>query len=210
MKGYVDYMIVLSPSESLGQQIEKHKSDAEQIAGANDGLHAQAHINIKAMPRRKPYMAEPEITGFKNNVRGLPPVTLTADGFDYFTHGDEYRTIYAKIRSTQQTSQWFKALKKAINLKEYLVPHIAIARNIHVTAHDKLWLHFKPIHWVEDFEIDRLTILQREALNNFANWENYLEMPFEARHLVGQALPKQTPPKPLSGNYTKSQQISLF
>ncbi len=77
MKGYVDYMIILSPSESIGQQIEKHKADAEAIIGAYEGLHSKAHISIKAMPRRKPYMAEPEINGLKNNVKLLPPVTLT-------------------------------------------------------------------------------------------------------------------------------------
>jgi 2'-5' RNA ligase len=210
MKGYVDYMIILSPSESVGQQIEKNKSDAEGIIGAYEGLHSKAHISIKSMPRRKPYMAEPEILGLKNNVKLLPPVTLTIDGFDFFAHGDEYRTIYAKIRSTQQTTQWFKALKKAINFKDYLVPHITIARNIHIDAHNKLWPHFKNIRWVEDFEINRLAILQREALNNFAHWENYLEIPFEARHLISEATPKQSLLKPLSGNYTKSQQISLF
>jgi hypothetical protein len=210
MKGYVDYMIILSPSESIGQQIEKHKSDAEGIIGAYEGLHYNAYISIKTMPRRKPYMAEPEIMGLKNNVKLLPPITLTIDGFDFFAHGDEYRTIYAKIRSTQQTTPWFKALKKAINFKDYLVPHITIARNIHIDAHNKLWPNFKNIRWVEAFEINRLTILQREALNNFALWENYLEIPFEARHLVSEAPPKQSLINPLSGNYTKSQQISLF
>jgi 2'-5' RNA ligase len=210
MKGYADYMIVLSPPEGVSEQIEKHKLDAEGIIGAYEGLHSKAHISIKPMPRRKPYMAEPEIAGLKNNLKLLPPVTLTIDGFDFFAHGDEYRTIYAKIRSTHQTTQWFKVLKKGLNIKDYLVPHITIARNIHVTAHQKLWPQFKSIRWVEAFEIGQLTILRREAFNNFAHWEVYLQIPFEARHLASEAPPKQSSVKPLSGNYTKSQQISLF
>ncbi|MDB5026242.1 MAG: 2-5 ligase family protein [Mucilaginibacter sp.] len=210
MKGYADYMMILSPSESISEQMEKHRADVQGIIGAYERLDSKAHISIKPMPRRKPYLAEPEIMGLKNNLKLLPPVTLTIDGFDFFTHGDEYRTIYAKIRSTLQTTRWFKVLKKSLNIKDYLVPHIPIARNIHVSAHNKLWPQFKNMRWVEPFEIGQLTILHCEAFNNFAHWEVYLEIPFEARHLISEAPPKQSLLKPLSGNYAASQQISLF
>jgi 2'-5' RNA ligase len=210
MKGYADYMMVLSPPGTIGEQIAKYKADAAEMIGAYESQHSKAHITIKPMPRRKPYMAEPEIRGLKNNLQLLPPVSLTVDGFDFFTHGDEYRTLYAKIRSTGQTTQWFKALKKVLNIKDYLVPHITIARNIHVSAHTKLWPHFKKIDWVEDFEIAQLTILHRQAFETFAPWEIYLEITFEARHLISEAPPKSSLIKPLNGNYSASGQISLF
>jgi 2'-5' RNA ligase len=210
MKGYADYTIVLSPPESICEQIEKHKNDAVNIIGTYDSLHAKAHISIKPMPRRKPYMAEPEIAGLKNNIKLLPPVTLTIDGFDFFAHGDEFRTIYAKIRSTHLVNQWFKVLKRNLNFKDYLVPHITIARNIHISAHDKLWPQFKNVRWVEAFEIGQLTVLHREAFANFSPWQIYTEIPFEARHLMNEAPAKQSLVKPLTGTYQASQQISLF
>src|SRR5437879_7218930 len=120
--------MVLSAHESIREQIEHRKLDAEGIIGKYEGLHSKAHISIKPMPRRKPYMAEPEIIGLNNNLKLLPPVTLTVDGFDFFSHGDEYRTIYAKIRSTHYSTQWLKILKKNLNIKDYLVPNITIAR----------------------------------------------------------------------------------
>lgn len=210
MKGYVDYLIILSPSEDVCERIKQYKQRAGDIIGHYDSMHSKAHISIKPMPRRKPYMAEPELAALKVNVKQLPPVTLVIEGFDFFNHGEEYRTVYAKIQSSVFTTQWFKALKKSLNIKDYLVPHITVARNIHKDDFDKLWLHFRKIKWVQDFEVNKLTILQREALNTFAHWEILMEIPFEARHLVNEPLPKATPVKPTTGNYSASQQIKLF
>lgn len=210
MQGYADYMMSLVPAGGITEQIINHKADAAAIIGANECFQSRPDISIKSMPRRKPYMAEPEINGLKTKMKLLPPVTLTMDGFDFFSHGDEYRTLYAKIRSAQYTTQWFKALKKNLNIKDYLVPHITIARNIHKNDFDRLWSQFKKIKWVEDFEIDKLTVLHREALNTFAPWELFMELPFEAKHLVSEAPPKQSLLKPLHGNYSASQQTSLF
>jgi hypothetical protein len=210
MIGYADYMMVLSPGDGICEQVVKHKADAEGIIGNYEGLHSKAQISIKNMPRRKPNLAQSELMGLKNNLQLLPPVTLTIDGFDFFTHGDEYRTIYAKIRSATHTTQWFKALKKNLGIKDYLVPHITIARNIDVRAHNLLWRHFKNIKWVEDLEISRLTILHRQAFDTFAHWQVYAEMPFEARHLISEAPPRESLLKPFQGNYNPSQQIKLF
>lgn len=210
MKGYTDYLIILSPSEDVCEQIEKYKHEATDIIGHYDSMRSKAHISIKPMPRRKPYMAEPELASLKTNVKQLPPVSLVIDGFDFFNHGEEYRTVYVKIQSSALTTQWFKALKKSLNIKDYLVPHITVARNIHKDDFDKLWPHFRKIKWVQDFEVNKLTILQREALNTFAKWEILMEIPFEARHLVNEPSPKATPAKPLTGNYSANQQIKLF
>jgi 2'-5' RNA ligase len=210
MIGYADYMIILSPSENICEQVNAHKRYAEGIIGPYHSDHAKAHITIKPMPRRKPYMAEPEIRGLKTHMAQLPPVSLTVDGFDFFSHGAEYRSLYAKIRTDHQTTAWFKALKKGLNIKDYLVPHITIARNIPTVDHNKLWPHFKKLRWVEDFEVNRLTILQRQAFDNFAHWQVYMEIPFEARRLPSAAPPKESLLKPLSGSYLASQQTSLF
>jgi hypothetical protein len=210
MIGYADYMMVLSPGDGICERVVKHKTDAEGMIGNYESLHSKAHISVKNMPRRKPFLAQPEILDLKNTLQLLPPVTLSIDGFDFFTHGNEYRTIYAKIRSTNHTAQWFKALKKSLGIKDYLVPHITIARNINVCAHNSLWRHFKNVNWVEDLEISRLTVLHRQAFDTFAHWQVYQEMPFQARHLVSEAPPRESLLKPLHGNYPASQQISLF
>jgi hypothetical protein len=210
MNGYADYLIILSPPDDICEQIEKYKQQAADMIGHCDSTQSGANISLKPMPRRKPYMAEPEMARLKANVKLLPAVTLVIDGFDFFNHGEEYRTVYAKIQSSAFVTQWFKALKKSLNIKDYLVPHIAVARNIHKDDFDKLWPHFRKIKWVQDFEVNKLTILQREALNTFAHWEVLMEIPFEAKHLVSEPLSKPASAKPLTGNYNASQQIKLF
>ena len=210
MTNYADYLIVLSPPKEICEQIEKHKLDAAKIIGKYDSAHSKAYINVKDVPMNESNIMEQEMETLKNSVKLLPPIVLTIDGFDVFAHGNEYRTIYAKIQSNQENSLWFKALKKHINLKSYFVPHITIAKNIHVTAYNQLWPHFNALKWVEGFEIKQLTVLQREPFNNSAHWKKYLEIPFEGQQLVSEAPAKQSLLKPLSGNYSKSQQISLF
>ena len=210
MNGYADYMIILSPSESVCAQVEKHKNTAAGVIGNYDSAKARAHITVKPMPRRKPYMAEHELMGLHDKLLPLPPITLNTDGFDFFVHGNEYRTIYTKLRSTHLTIPWFKGLKKAMNIKDYLVPHITIARNITTTQHNKLWPHFRKQQWVEDFEVDRLTILYRQAFDTFAPWQTYTKIPFEGKQLISPPPPKESLLKPISGNYSSSQQTSLF
>jgi 2'-5' RNA ligase len=210
MKTYMDHMLVLSPPEGISRQIGDFKKDAAGIIGPSETLRGKAHLSLKTMPRRKPYLAEPELLGLKKNLQVLPPVQLCIDGFDYFSHGEEYRTIYAKIRSTYQTTHWLKYLKKNLSIRDYLVLHITIARNIHRTAFDKLWPHFKDKPWVEAFWVSSVTVLQKEALNSFAHWEIFTELPFEANHLPQETPARPPVPKPVNEGVSKSQQISLF
>jgi 2'-5' RNA ligase len=210
MVNYADYLIVLSPPKGICEKIEKHKLEAAEIIGKYDSMHSKAHISIKDVPMNESFIMEQEMETLKSSLKLLPPIALTIDGFDVFAHGNEYRTIYAKLQSNQEIGLWFKTLKKHINLKSYFVPHITIAKNIHVTAYNQLWPHFNALQWVEDFEVKQLTVLQREPFNNSARWKKYLEIPFEGQHLVNEAPVKPSLLKPLSGNYSKSQQISLF
>lgn len=210
MKSYLDFMIVISPPAAVKALIDAHKQDAAQLIGAYESQHSIAHISITNLPRQKPFMIAHTLEMLENKLKLMPPVNLTIDGFDHFNHGEAFRTIYARIRSAPETTAWFKELKKILNVKEYLVPHITIARNIPVDDFNKLWPHFKPLKWVEDFGVDRLTLLNREAFASFAHWEIYNEIPFEGKHLIREAPPKQSLLKPLTGNYLATQQTSLF
>jgi len=209
MKQYADYMLLLSPNDRVKALVKEHKLHAATVIGQYESMHSIAHISINKMPRQKAFITEPALLALGKALRTLPPITLTIDGFDYFNHGTDYKTIYAKLRSNHQTTQWFKTLKKHLGLKEFMVPHITIARNIPVWAFEQLWPHFKAINWVEDITINELTILQRETFATFKTWEPFITLPFEARHLVEPAPPKSAPLKPLSRNI-HSGQMSLF
>ncbi|MDB5108984.1 MAG: hypothetical protein JWR67_98 [Mucilaginibacter sp.] len=207
MKNYADFMMVLSPNEHVKALIQEHKQYAAGIIGQYESMHSIAHISIKNMPRQKTFLTEPAIIALRKILPTLPPITLTIDGFDYFNHGEDYKTIYAKLRTDHLSTLWFKTLKKHLGIKEFMVPHITVARNIPIADFNKLWPHFKAINWVESFTVSELTVLQRETFATFAKWELFTTLPFEAKHLVEPVAPRQAPIK--SVNMHKGQ-MSLF
>ena len=209
MKNYADFMILLSPSDKIKALVAGHKQYALGIIGNYESMHSIAHISIKKMHRQKSFLTEPAIRSLNPKLATIPSVTLSIDGFDYFNHGEDFKTIYAKISSSPEVTQWFKMLKKHLNMKEFMVPHITIARNIPVSDFDRLWPHFKAIKWSESFMVNELTVLQKETFTPFAKWELFTTLPFSGKH-VKEEVPKPSLVKPLRSAPGQGVQISLF
>ncbi|MFD2146003.1 2'-5' RNA ligase family protein [Mucilaginibacter antarcticus] len=157
------------------------------------------------MHRQRSFLTEPGILDFRRRLCLIPPVTLTINGFDHFNHGNDYRTIYARIVQSPETTHWFKMLKQHLKIKEFMVSNITICRNIPVADFDKLWPHFKSLEFNEAFTIDSLTVLQRETFASFATWQPYLQLPFEGRNAYSLAPTKPSLLKPV-----QQMQTSLF
>ncbi|GAB2981194.1 hypothetical protein GCM10027049_16330 [Mucilaginibacter puniceus] len=209
MKNYADFMILLSPSDNIKELIRDHKLRAAEIIGKYESMHSIAHISIKKMHRQKSFLTTPLILGLNTKLAAIPPVTLTIDGFDYFNHGEDFKTIYAKICSSPEITQWFKTLKKHLNIKEFMVPHITIARNIPVNDFNLLWPHFKAIKWTETFTVNELLVLEKETFAPFAKWEEFTRLPFKGKPMEI-AVPKPSLVKPLRSATGQGVQISLF
>lgn len=205
MKGYIDFFMLLSPSERVKAVVRGHKHYAADVIGAYESEYSTAHISVNIMPRQKTFLTEPGIREFRKRLCVIPPVTLTINGFDYFNHGKDYRTIYARIVNSPETSHWFKMLKHHLKIKEFSVPHITICRNITVADFDLLWPYFKSTDWQESFTVNALTVLQRESFVSYAKWQPYTELPFDGKMQYSLAPTKQSLIKPLN-----SQQTSLF
>ena len=205
MKGYTDFFLLLSPPAPVKAAVHTYKFQAAKIIGNYEGMHAIAHISLKVLPRQKTFLTEPNILAFRKALCLIPPITLTIDGFDYFNHGEEFKTIYARIASTPQTTRWFKMLKQHLHIKEFMVPHITIARNIPVADFNKLLPHFKDINYTDTFTVNALTVLQRETFASFAKWEPFTELQFE-----GKTPYSLNPPKPSLLKQVQNPQISLF
>ncbi len=181
MKNYADFMILLSPSDKVKALVRDHKLYTAEVIGDYESMNSIAHIAIKKMHRQKSFVTEPAIKLLNRKLEALTAINLTVDGFDYFNHGEDYKTIYAKIGSTPEVTQWFKTLKKHLNIEEFMVPHITIARNIPVSDFNQLWPHLKTIKWSESFTVNELTVLQKETFAPFAKWEVHTTIPFKAK-----------------------------
>jgi hypothetical protein len=176
MEAYKDYLIILTPPDAIAEQVKKFKQSSARLIGDFEGMHSMAHHKMKRLVRQKPFWTEHLFQRLEKELSLLEPVTLQLNGFATFLPTD-YTTIYAAIKSAPPMEDWFKRLRKCINEKKS-VPYITIARQVPNDEARKLWPKFKDRPWREEFEVKRLTILQRESYGYDKAWKLFNEIPF--------------------------------
>jgi 2'-5' RNA ligase len=179
MESYYDYLFLLQPSEQVKKQIGYWKATAFKHIGNYPGMKATAHISIENLSRQKPYIMKSLIDSVRNKVASMPPVTLQIDGFEFFTHSENQMTIYAAIKPTYKTDNWFNLLKKQLHTKTNITPHITLTKNISADAFYSLWSELRLITYKETFTADRLTILERETFRPNSKYTIYDELYFK-------------------------------
>jgi 2'-5' RNA ligase len=179
MESYNDYLFLLQPSEPVKQQISHCKVKATEYIGIYPGMKATAHVSITDLTRQKPYFIKTLVDSVRNKIASMPAVTLEIDGFRFFIHNEEYMTIYAAIKPTHKTDNWFTLLKKQLNCKRNVTPHITVTRHIPVDSFYKLWPQLRLFPYKETFTADKLTILERETFKPDAKYRIYEELYFE-------------------------------
>jgi len=180
MTSYADYLFLLSPPEPVKHEIARYKKASVKYIGEFNSMQSPAHITINQLERQKPYMVDTAFERIENTLQAMPPVLLHLDGFKHFTHLHSKFTIYAYIRSTSAMEDWFALLRKNLNIKKAIVPHITVVRNVPEADFNKLWPNFKHKKLVEPFWIYELKILQRETFGTTAGkWEPYKTIRFK-------------------------------
>lgn len=180
MTGYSDYLFLLTPPENIGQEIARYKKASVKHIGEFGSMNSPAHITLNQLERQKPYMMDTAFERIQSSLQAMPPVLLHMDGFKYFEHLHSKNTIYAYIRSTPAMESWFGLLRKTLNIKKAVLPHITVVRNVPETDFKKLWPHFHHKKLLEPFWIHELKILQRETFGTTAGkWEAYKTIPFK-------------------------------
>jgi 2'-5' RNA ligase len=208
MTGYHDFLIVLSPSESIISSVKKLKDHSFGIVGEYDSHYSKGHITIQYWRRKKPVWVEPLIPKLERDLLTLSPIILDINGFDFFDHQDN-PTIYAKLISTKLTEVWFKQLRKYFNTIKF-EPHITIARSIPSEAFNKLWPYFKNLEWDERIKIDKLTILRRETIKHDKSYKVFKEIPFNSKLDFFDFAHSKLKAPVLTTKRVNSEQFSLF
>jgi 2'-5' RNA ligase len=207
MRMYEDYLMLLSPPETVKQEIARYKKASAKLIGDFKSMDSPAHISIMHMERQKPFMEDRSMQMMESSLAALPPVLLHVDGFNYFPHLHNKMTIYAHIRSTPSVEQWFRHLKAVLKIKKTLLPHITIARNIPEDDFNILWPNFRQRHMVEPFWINELKVKKRETFGYSPKWEDFktfrFKNPVGFEHQMGTLIKKHIQP----GNQN---QINLF
>ncbi|MDB4901867.1 MAG: hypothetical protein JWQ63_1148 [Mucilaginibacter sp.] len=179
MQSYTDYLMIISLPDDIKKEISRYKRASVNLIGHFEGMHSTAHITITHQTRCKPFFAQPLILQMGKRLNTIAPVELQINGFSFFSHGENAKTIYAKIERTTHTDKWFKLLKSEMGIKvKNFLPHITIAKNIPVTAFNKLWPNFENRAFSETFKAGGLTILHRETFVEYCEWRVYKELFF--------------------------------
>jgi len=176
---YADYLFLLSPPPPVKELVGKYKKASAKHIGAFKSVDSPAHISILHAERQKPYFAEHTVSQIEGSIQIMPPVLLHIDGFKYFTHLHDQFTIYAHIRITPAVDAWFSLIRKNLNIKKTLVPHITVVRNIPKTDFNILWPNFRHKKLVEPFWINELKIVRRETFGGFPKWEPFKTFQFK-------------------------------
>jgi 2'-5' RNA ligase len=180
MTGYADYLFLLSPPENIRHEVARYKKASVKYIGDFGRMNSPAHITINQLERQKPFMMDTAFERIQGILQAMPPVLLHMDGFKYFEHLHSKNTIYAYIRSTPAMEEWFALLRKNLNIKKAVVPHITVVRNVPEADFKKLWPNFKHKKLLEPFWIHELKVLQRETFGTTAGkWEPYKTIPFK-------------------------------
>lgn len=179
MTNYNDYLFLLEPSDAVKKQIAHYKLKASEHIGVYPGARGSAHVSICLIERQKPHIINTFINSIKNRIHSMPPVMLQINGFEYFVHGEDHMTIYAAIKPTYKTDNWFALLKKQLNIKKQITPHITITKHIPADAFYKLWPELRLHPYKESFTVDKLTILVRETFKPDTRYEVYDRLYFK-------------------------------
>ena len=112
----------------------------------------------------------------------VPPPVIKLQGFGYFEHGPNYRTIYAAIVMDEKTTTWFDFVKQVFSIGNDFNPHVTIARRISTANFNKLWPFFERIQFEDSFQIDFLTVLAKKANHKELNYQLYKQILFAGQY----------------------------
>ena len=208
MTGYHDYLLMLSPAESVLNSVKQLKNSCARVIGEYESRYSKAHITVRYCPRKNSSWIAPMIAKLTVDLQKLSPVILDINGFSFFKNYTN-ATIYAKLNSSPATAGWLKLLGKYVN-KNDITPHITIAKNIPGKAFNKLWPYFENLEWNEQLKINKLTILRRETIGHDKSYKVYIEIPFNRRYDFYNFANSKPKLPPITSIKVGSEQFSLF
>ncbi|MBL4677628.1 MAG: 2'-5' RNA ligase family protein [Mucilaginibacter sp.] len=183
MTGYADYLFLLSPPQTIMDEVARYRKASAKYIGDFMGVHSPAHISLAQVERQKPYFADSTLGRMEQRLTIMPTIQLHIDGFKYFNHLHDKKTIYAAIRNTQIADSWFELMKKNLGIKKAILPHITVCRNITDEEFKTLWPHFRHKKWTESFWVNELTVTRRETFEPYAKWQTIKKIPFKGNGL---------------------------
>lgn len=164
MTFYADYRLLLPMPPHIIYGIDRYKKASAKHIGSFKSMDSPAHISLVRHQRCKPHIAESGFSRIERKLNSMPPLKIVINGFDYFNHGDEQNTIYARLVGSDATQKWFRLLFDCLDEKPGgFIPHITVVRNIGRQQFNVLWPFFQRSAYRETFEADHLKISKMDT-----------------------------------------------
>ena len=185
MTTYADYLIIIPLPAAIGKEINRYKRASVNAIGHFEGMNSKAYIPVTHQVRCKPFLAHSAFERMAKRLSVMPPVELHFDGFGYTGTSPTTYSIYAAIGLSTRMDNWFKLLTMQMGIKlEDFQPYVTIAKNVPVTAFNKLWPNFKDREFNYGFAVNNITILHKDTYTESSQWEVYKELRFGNKMLA--------------------------
>jgi 2'-5' RNA ligase len=182
-----DYLLELSTTENIEKQVKLYKLSCAKHIGRFRGMHSQTHISFAIIGDKSDKHLQPShrmeiyFEQIARVLKTFEPHSIYIKGFNFFSHGPKFRTIYAAIELNEDTRKWLNKIDTILNLNMNTMPHITIAKNIPVASFNILWPFFQKLNYEDSFVADKLTILQKDPGNSYSIYRPFIEIPFNGR-----------------------------
>jgi len=171
MATYQDALLAFNTSDGIEKEVFGFKQEIGSIIGNFPSIHSKAHLTVCYIPYKEEYYINTIISFLENRFSDIPPVELNIRGFNYFSQGNNTKTIYAAIESSNSIKMWFNELNKHIKIKSTFTPHVTIARSTDDERHRLLWPKFKNLEFNDSFTPTGITVLVRDSLDTSSTYQ---------------------------------------
>jgi 2'-5' RNA ligase len=184
MKKEVEYFFLISPPERIEDQITRFKKSCVKHVGSFYSMKSKAHISFgkfideEEQPGQMSDIMSQCLDLIEKGINKLPAFNLVIDGFNYFNHGQKFKSIYASIKLDNVTLAWFNTIKQQLLIDRDITPHITIARKIPLEAFNVLWPYFQRIEFKDSFKPEALTVLIRNFNQPYIPYQHYRDIQF--------------------------------
>ena len=161
-----EYLLVLTPHESLRDKIQKVKQQFYEDYKASSALYGKAHITLANFLQYE--MREERLVNKLSTVSmGSHPVKVELNGYGSFPSHTIFVNVSTKspiqnlVKNIRSETQALMKLNNDNKPHFMMEPFITIARKLQPWQYEKAWLEYSHRHFTGRFIADAMLLLKR-------------------------------------------------
>jgi 2'-5' RNA ligase len=161
------YLVILSPPDETSDRIKRLKYQLNNLAYLGSyNLFSIPHITLTKL--QSVHRANDRFgKGLQKEFMEYGELSIKLRGFNFFSHGNDSKTIYLQIEDTHKIEAIYTQLNNALGipLKKDYVPHLTIAKTISAPQFDDLFPVLPESGFEDTFTCNHILVLERTIKN---------------------------------------------